>query len=149
MTVTGNVYTDPERLQAVVDDLVGTPVLVADTQQAERELEAIPWVDDAKVTTHFPHGVHDRDPRAPAVATYQGPDGQFRVIDRDGRVLDVLDGVPDRLHADHRSRPGRPRPGRVRPAGLRGGGRAGPEPHRYRARSGRAASTSPPTARGS
>ncbi len=30
--VTGNVYADPEMLQDVIDDLVGTPVLLADTQ---------------------------------------------------------------------------------------------------------------------
>ena len=37
-----------------------------------------------------------------------GPDGQFRVLDRDGRVLDVLE-VTRRVRADHRSRPGRSR----------------------------------------
>jgi cell division septal protein FtsQ len=31
--------------------------------------------------------------RAP-VATFQGPDQQYRVLDRDGRVLDVLPGYP-------------------------------------------------------
>ena len=29
--VSGNVYTNPDRLQAVVDDLMGTPVLLVDT----------------------------------------------------------------------------------------------------------------------
>jgi cell division septal protein FtsQ len=94
VTITGNVYTDPDRLQAVVDDLVGTPVLVADTQRAERELEAIPWVEDAKVTTHFPHGVTIEIRERAPIATYQGPDAKYRVLDRDGRVLDVLDGYP-------------------------------------------------------
>ena len=94
VTITGNVYTDPVRLQAVVDDLVGTPVLIADTQQAERELEEIPWVEDAKVTTHFPHGVTIEIRERSPVATYQGPDGKYRVLDREGRVLDVLDGYP-------------------------------------------------------
>ena len=94
VTISGNVYTDPEAMQVVVDELVGTPVLIADTQRAERQLEAIPWVEDAKVTTHFPHGatIEIRE-RAP-VATYQGPDARFRVLDRDGRVLDVLEGYP-------------------------------------------------------
>ncbi len=73
VTVTGNVYTDPERLQAVIDDLVGTPVLVADTQQAERDLEAIPWVDEAKVTTRFPHAAQIDIRERQAMATYQGP----------------------------------------------------------------------------
>ena len=60
----GNVYTDRDRLQAVVDDLVGTPVLAADTQAAERELEAIPWVDEARVAHRLPARRDDRDPRA-------------------------------------------------------------------------------------
>ena len=94
VTVTGNVYTDAERLQSVIDDLVGTPVLVADTQQAERELETIPWVEDAKVTTHFPHGVSIEIRERAPVATYQGPDMKYRVLDREGRVLDVLEGYP-------------------------------------------------------
>jgi cell division septal protein FtsQ len=94
VTVTGNVYTDPDRLQAVIDDLVGTPVLVADTQAAERELEAIPWVEDAKVTAHFPHGASIEIRERAPVATFQGPDMQYRVLDRDGRVLDVMAGYP-------------------------------------------------------
>jgi cell division protein FtsQ len=94
VTITGNVYTDPERLQTVVDDLVGTPVLIADTQQAEQDLESIPWVEDAKVTTHFPHGVTIEIRERAPVATYQGPDAKYRVLDRDGRVLDVLTGYP-------------------------------------------------------
>lgn len=92
--ITGAVYTDRDRLGAVVDDLVGTPVLIADTRAAELELEQIPWVDTARVRTHFPRGasieIRERSP----MATFQGPDGRFRVIDRAGRVLDVLDGQP-------------------------------------------------------
>ena len=94
VTISGNVYTDPDRLQAVVDDLVGTPVLIADTQRAERELEAIPWVDDAKVTAHFPHGVTIEIRERAPVATYQGPDAKYRVLDREGRVLNVIEGYP-------------------------------------------------------
>src|SRR5690606_25456851 len=55
LTVTGNVYTDPDRLDEIVDDLVGTPTLRVDTQRLERELEAIPWVERARVTVDFPH----------------------------------------------------------------------------------------------
>jgi cell division protein FtsQ len=94
VSITGNVYTDRERLQAVVDDLVGTPVLRVDTQAAEAELESIPWVEHAKVTTDFPHAVSIDLSERRAVATYQGPDGRFRVLDPEGRVLDVLDQWP-------------------------------------------------------
>lgn len=92
--VTGNVYTDPESLQAVVDDLVGTPTLLVDTEAAERRLEQIPWVDEAKVTVSFPYSAAIEIRERQAMATYRGPDGRFRVLDRDGRVLDVLDQYP-------------------------------------------------------
>ncbi len=94
VSVSGAVYTDRVRLQAVIDDLVGTPVLAADTQAAERELEAIPWVDQARVRTQFPHGATIEIRERVALATYASPDGQFRVIDADGRVLDVISGQP-------------------------------------------------------
>jgi cell division protein FtsQ len=92
--VTGNVYTDPVRLERVIDDLVGTPTLTVDTQAAEEALEAIAWVDEARVRTNFPRGASIEIRERRPLATYQGPDGQFRVIDRDGRVLDVLRGQP-------------------------------------------------------
>ena len=45
--------------------------------------------------TDFPDGAHDRDPRARhRWPTFEGADGEWRVIDDDGRVLDVLDSQP-------------------------------------------------------
>jgi cell division protein FtsQ len=94
VTVTGNVYADPERLDEIVDDLVGTPSLRVDTDRLERELEAIPWVERARVTVDFPHSATIDIRERAAMTTYQGLDGRFRVLDRDGRVLDVLDQYP-------------------------------------------------------
>ena len=83
-----------DRLQAVIDDMMGTPVLLVDTAAAEVELESLPWIERAFVTTDFPDrvliDVRERQP----LATYQGSDGRYRVIDRDGYVLDVLAGRP-------------------------------------------------------
>ncbi len=94
VAVTGNVYTDTDRLQAMVDDLTGTPVLRVDTLAAEEQLEAIPWVEDARVTTKFPNSatIEIRE-RTPLVAML-GADGQTRVLDHDGRVLGLIDGQP-------------------------------------------------------
>jgi cell division protein FtsQ len=92
--VDGAVYTDEAALQAVIEDLEGTPVLRADTDAAERRLEAIPWVASARVTTQFPHQATIELRERTPVATYQGPDGRFRVIDIEARVLDVVDGQP-------------------------------------------------------
>lgn len=92
--VEGNTYVDQARLQRVVDELKGTPVLLVDTGRAERELEGDPWVERAVVRTDFPHrAIIDIRERTP-LATYAGSDGMFRVIDIDGRVLSVIPGQP-------------------------------------------------------
>jgi cell division protein FtsQ len=94
--VEGAVYTNDRALAAVVEDLEGTPVLRVDTDAAEQELERIPWVEDARVTTDFPHGakieIRERSP----VLAFEATDDRYRVIDAEGRVLDVLPGQPVR-----------------------------------------------------
>lgn len=92
--ITGAVYTDPAALQAIVDDLDGDPILLVDTKEIEQRIEAIAWVERAVVTTDFPHRVDiDIRERSP-IATFAGSDGRYRVIDRDGRVLAILDSRP-------------------------------------------------------
>ncbi len=92
--VEGAVYTDQVTLDAVIEELRGTPVLRADTESAEETLESVPWVEAARVTTDFPHGAKIEIRERTPVASYAGPDGAFRVIDSHGRVLDVLDAQP-------------------------------------------------------
>jgi cell division protein FtsQ len=92
--VVGAVYTDEVALAEVVAELEGTPTLLVDTQAAERTLRAIPWVADARVTTSFPRSATIELRERVALAAFQGPDARFRVIDREARVLDVLDGQP-------------------------------------------------------
>jgi cell division protein FtsQ len=92
--VQGAVYTDPDVLAEVVDSIQGKPVLLVDTDAAEKTLAAVPWVERARVTTDFPHVVRiDIRERKP-VATFQGGDEKYRVIDAEGRVLDVIPGQP-------------------------------------------------------
>jgi cell division protein FtsQ len=92
--VQGAVYTDPQQLSAIVDDMRGDAILLVDTRNIERQLEGIAWVESARVSTQFPHRVFiDIRERKP-IATFEGSDGKFRVIDRDGRVLDIVDGTP-------------------------------------------------------
>ena len=84
----------PSELSSIVDDVRGDPILLVDTRQIERQLESIAWVESARVSTTFPHTVFiDIRERKP-IATFAGSDGKYRVVDRDGRVLDVVDGVP-------------------------------------------------------
>ena len=92
--VQGAVYTDNAELSAIVDRLRGEAILLVDTRQVERDLEKIPWIESAQVKTNFPHTVFIDIRERKAIATFAGSDGKYRVIDRDGRVLDVIDGVP-------------------------------------------------------
>lgn len=97
VVVQGGPYTQARNgvlLDEVIEDLRGQPVLLVDTAAAEARLETIPWVERAFVVTDFPNRVFiDLRERSP-LATFVGSDGRYRVIDRDGRVLDVLDGRP-------------------------------------------------------
>lgn len=92
--VQGAARTDPAALEAVVEELRGTPVLRADTQAAERALEALPWVEEARVSRQFPRGARIELRERTPVATYQAADGAFRVIDTEGQVLEVLESQP-------------------------------------------------------
>lgn len=94
VAVTGNVYTDADQLTAVIDDLRGTPVLLVDTNQVEQQLEAIPWVEDARVTTRFPDSASIEIRERTPVASMLGEDTRSRVLDAHGRVLAVIDGQP-------------------------------------------------------
>ena len=55
--VQGAVYTDPQQLSAIIDELQGDAILLVDTRQIERRLESIAWVESARVSTQFPHDV--------------------------------------------------------------------------------------------
>lgn len=92
--VQGAVYTDEEVLVDIIADIEGDPVLLVDTKAIEDQLEKVAWVEQARVRTDFPHtiviDIRERQP----LATFQGSDRQWRVIDVQGRVLDVIEGRP-------------------------------------------------------
>lgn len=94
VVVTGAVYTDQERLGTIIDEVVGSTTLLVDTRGVERRIEEIPWVEGARVRTSFPTGLRIEIRERSPLATYQGSDGLFRVIDKEGRVLDVINGQP-------------------------------------------------------
>lgn len=92
--VEGVVYADADRVGEVVASLRGDPILTADLNAAERALESIPWVREARVSMHLPRRVAIQiDERVP-IAFFRAVDGFNRVIDIEGRVLDVIEGDP-------------------------------------------------------
>ena len=94
VSVSGNVYTDQAALDAVIEELRGTPVLLVDTDEIEAELKAIPWVEAARVTTRFPDSARIEIRERTPVASMLGEDTRSRVLDADGRVLAVIEGQP-------------------------------------------------------
>lgn len=92
--VEGVVYADTERVGEIVGALRGDPILTADLHGAEKALEEIAWVREARVSMHLPRRVAIQiDERTP-IAFYRAVDGFNRVVDIDGRVLDVIEGDP-------------------------------------------------------
>ena len=92
--VTGLTYTDPVLLESVKDSLNGASVFTADLDSAQRRLEGDPWVRSARLKWYLPDRVViEIDERTP-VAWFVGVDNRSRVLDREGRVLQVLEGQP-------------------------------------------------------
>jgi cell division protein FtsQ len=92
--VTGATYADPVLLDKVRESLRGASVFTADLDGAKRRLEGDPWVQRARLNWYLPDRVViEIDERVP-VAWFVGVDNRARVLDFEGRVLDVLDGQP-------------------------------------------------------
>ncbi|CAN5747948.1 hypothetical protein BH24ACT5_BH24ACT5_24270 [soil metagenome] len=92
--VEGAVYSQGQQLDEVVDQLRGANVLRVDTDVIERQLEAIPWVAEARVTTDFPRGATVEIRERVPVLGYLAADNRYRVLDGDGRVIAILDCHP-------------------------------------------------------
>ena len=92
--VTGLTYTDAVLLESVKESLNGASVFTADLDSAKRRLEGDPWVRSARLAWYLPDRVViEIDERTP-VAWFVGVDNRSRVLDREGRVLQVLEGQP-------------------------------------------------------
>lgn len=92
--VEGVVYADSERVGEIVAGLRGDAILTADLHGAEVALEEIPWVREARVSMHLPRRVAIQIDERQPIAFYRAVDGFNRVIDLEGRVLDVIEGDP-------------------------------------------------------
>ena len=89
-----NAVYSREALAPIVEDMEGEPTLRLDTGAFEERIERIPWVEDARIRTGFPDSASIEIRERRPAATFRGADGAFRVIDDDGRVLDVVGGQP-------------------------------------------------------
>ena len=92
--VEGAVYTNQSRLDEVLVQLKGDAILTADLHGATRQIESIPWVRKARVSMHLPSTIVVQVDERQPVAFFRAVDGFIRVIDREGRILDVIEGDP-------------------------------------------------------
>ena len=92
--VEGVVYANPELVASIVDSIDGEPILTVDLDAAEEKFLMIPWVRQARVSMHLPSRVTIEVVERAPIAFFRSVDGFNRVIDRDGRVLDVIEGDP-------------------------------------------------------
>ncbi|MFM8857772.1 MAG: cell division protein FtsQ/DivIB [Actinomycetota bacterium] len=92
--VEGVVYTNQARLDEVLVQLKGDAILTADLHGATRQIEAIAWVRRARVSMHLPSTVVVQIDERQPVAFFRAVDGFIRVVDREGRILDVIEGDP-------------------------------------------------------
>lgn len=92
--VEGAVYTSRESLTAAIDLLDGDSYFTLDTNGAASILKDDPWVEDVRISKHFPDTVViEIDERVPVV-WYVGEDNKARVVDAEGRIITVLEGWP-------------------------------------------------------
>jgi len=88
----------------------GQPLLAVDADQAERRLEALPWVRSARVGRAFPNHVWIELSERSAAAVVARPAGGFFLLDRASRVLaerpDRPDGLPEVVGAGPVPAPG-------------------------------------------
>jgi cell division protein FtsQ len=94
LSISGPRRMSEATLDAAVQKIVDHPVLLIDTHSIEVALERDPWVEEARVRTKFPHSASIEIRERVPIATYQGTDGQFRIIDVNGMVVDVIPGQP-------------------------------------------------------
>lgn len=92
--VEGVVYADAERVGEIVGALRGDAILTADLHGAETALEDIAWVREARVSMHLPRRVAIQIDEREPIAFFRAVDGFNRVIDIEGRILDVIEGDP-------------------------------------------------------
>ncbi|MCU1393024.1 MAG: ftsQ [Ilumatobacteraceae bacterium] len=94
ITISGARRISQTDLDAAIKRIVHHPVLLIDTHSIEAQLERSPWVREARVSVHFPHTASIELLERVPLATYAGPDGKFRIIDVEGRVVDVIQNQP-------------------------------------------------------
>jgi cell division protein FtsQ len=90
----GAVYTSPETIEKVTNQMKGASVFTVDTAKAREQLLKDPWVSEVRITTDFPNGALIEIAERVPVVWYLGVDQKARMVDARGHVIAVLTGWP-------------------------------------------------------
>ncbi|MSO31356.1 MAG: FtsQ-type POTRA domain-containing protein [Ilumatobacteraceae bacterium] len=90
----GKVYTSSDKLEQAQAMMRGQTIFSLDSGQVERMLSQDPWVDDVRITTHFPRRVVVEISERQPVVWFLGGDNKARIIDANGYVISVTVGRP-------------------------------------------------------
>lgn len=92
--VEGAVYTSSEAIQAATDLLEGDSYFTLETDKASNILKQDSWVEDVRISKHFPSTVVIEIAERKPIVWYVGEDNKARVVDAQGQIIAVLDGWP-------------------------------------------------------
>lgn len=93
-TITGIEFTDDDSVQRIADGLVGRSMFRVDLNQARDDIALQPWVRRVSIRRDWPDRIIvDIGERRP-VASYPADDGEWRILDVEGRVLTRIENQP-------------------------------------------------------
>lgn len=83
----GKVYASSDKIEQARVMLRGQTIFSLDSGRVEQMLSQDPWVDDVRITTHFPRRVVVEISERQPVVWFLGGDNKARIIDASGYVI--------------------------------------------------------------
>ncbi len=90
----GKIYTSDSKADQVTKILRSQTIFSVESGKVRQILSQDPWVDDVRVTTHFPRRVVVEISERQPVVWFLGVDNRARIIDASGHVISVTVGRP-------------------------------------------------------
>ena len=97
VNIDGASRTPADAVAQAIGAVKGHPIYAVNTGAIQHRLEALPWVRSARVERHWPRTLRITITERVAVATAPAADGSLRLVDADGRVVDVAATAPPGL----------------------------------------------------
>jgi len=95
--VHGAARTPVAEVHGALDVARGDPMVEVDERAAARRIETLPWVAEATVSRRWPGTVRVRIVERSPVAVLPVIEGRTALVDREGRILELIPGEPEGL----------------------------------------------------